>query len=197
MACAVAIALYAAARPFELSLEKSYTARVVPTPIAVPSLPVAARTPLPSYEKWYPTVPVLGDLIAGLPDGAVVAASEVGYIAAAAPHATIIDLVGLNDTRIGLHGFSMDELLGRAPDLIWFPHADYTGLRAAMLGDPRLYERYVVIADMFNFGIAIRRDSRLYDDLEASARVAWSRLYPSSDLEEYVVPDAYSPGIRP
>jgi hypothetical protein len=193
VAFAVAVTIYAALRPFELELERSYTARVVPQPIAVPSLPITPRTPMPRYALWYPTVPVLGGLIAALPPGAVIAASEVGYIAAAAPHATIIDLVGLNDTSIGLHGFSMDGLLARAPDLIWLPHTDYTGLRAAMLSDPRLYEQYVVIADAFNFGIAIRRTSALRGDVERELHTAWQKLYPSSNFADYVVPDGYTP----
>jgi hypothetical protein len=190
-ACAVLVALYGVLRPIELGLEKTYSARVVPAAIAVPVLPVAARTPLQQYEHWYPTVPVVGDLIAALPPGAVVAASEVGYIAAAAPKATIIDLVGLNDTRIGLHGFSMEELLARKPDLIWFPHSDYTGLRATMLSDPKLYTNYVVVADMFNFGIAIRRDSPMHDAVESGVRKAWSKLYPSARLADYTVPNDY------
>jgi hypothetical protein len=193
VALAVTAALYVVVRPFELGLERNYTARVVPQPVAVPSLPVTPRTPMPHYAKWYPTVPVLGRLIAALPPGAVIAASEVGYIAAAAPHATIIDLVGLNDTSIGLHGFSMDGLLARAPDLIWLPHTDYTGLRATILSDPRLYEQYVVIADAFDFGIAIRRSSALRGDVERELRIAWQKLYPATNLADYVVPDSYAP----
>jgi hypothetical protein len=193
VALAITVALYAAVRPFELGLERDYTARVVPQPVAVPALPLSPRVALPRYNKWYPTVPVLGRLIAALPPGAIVAASEVGYIAAAAPHATIIDLVGLNDTSIGLHGFSMDSLLARAPDLIWFPHTDYTGLRATILSDPRLYEQYVVIADAFDFGVAIRRTSALRGDIERELRTAWRKLYPSASLADYVVPDSYTP----
>ena len=193
VALAITGVLYGALHPFELGLERGYTARVVPQPIAVPSLPVSPSTPMARYDKWYPTVPVLGELIASLPPGAVVAASEVGYIAAIAPRATIIDLVGLNDTQIGLRGFSMDDLLARAPDLIWFPHTDYTGLRAQILEDPRLYARYVVIADVFNFGIAIRRESPLRGEVEKGLLKAWSKLYPASNLVEYVVRDGYVP----
>jgi hypothetical protein len=193
LACVLALGVYAVVRPFELGLERSYTARVIPAPIAVPSPPVAARTPLQNYPRWYPTVPAIGDLIAALPPGAAVAASEVGYISAAAPRATIIDLVGLNDTHIGLQGFSMEGLLARKPDLIWFPDTNYTGLRAEMFSDPRLYAQYIVIADMFNFGVAIRRDSPLRGAIERGVRVAWSKLYPTADLAGYVVPDGYQP----
>jgi hypothetical protein len=189
-----ALAVFGLLRPIELQLEKVYVARVVSTPIPVPTLPVAAREPLPVYTSWSPIIPTLGEVFGALPNGAVVAASEVGYVAAAAPHATIIDLVGLNDTRIGLQGFSMDALLSRAPDLIWFPHDDYTGLRATMFADPRLFTQYIVIADAFNLGIAIRRDSPRRVAVENAVRKAWSRLYPSSyDISQYVVPDDYVP----
>jgi hypothetical protein len=197
LACAVALGVFALLRPFELGLEKRYTARVVPAAIAVPTPPTAAHVPLPSYPRWYPTVPAVGDLIASLPAGAAVAASEVGYIAAAAPHATIIDLVGLNDTHFGLEGFSMDGLLARKPDLIWFPDTSYTGLRARMFSDPRLYAQYIVIADMFNFGVAIRRDSPLRKGVERGVRAAWSKLYPTANLAEYVVSDGYIPSRQP
>jgi hypothetical protein len=180
--------------PFERGLERSYAARVVPAPISVLSPPTAARAPLPDYPRWYPTVPAIGDLIAALPPGASVAASEVGYIAAAAPRATIIDLVGLNDIHIGLQGFSMEGLLARKPDFIWFPDTHYTGLRGAMFGDPRLYTQYSVITDMFNFGVAIRRDSPLRGVIEIGVRAAWAKLYPSASLEQYVVLDGYVPG---
>jgi hypothetical protein len=73
------------------------------------------------------------------------------------------------------------------------PHTDYTGLRAAILSDPRLYEQYVVVADAFNFGIAIRRSSALRGPLETGLRTAWAKLYPSTNLAEYVVPDGYTP----
>jgi hypothetical protein len=102
----------------------------------------------------------------------------------------------LNDTYIGLHGFSMDHLLARSPDLIWLPHTSYTGLRALMLEDPRLFERYIVINDAFYFGVAIRRDSPMRAAIEKALHSAWNELYPSWRLADYVVPDDYVPAAR-
>jgi hypothetical protein len=154
--------------------------------------PVAARDSI-APGKWFPIVPAIARAVAALPPGATIAASEVGYLACIAPHANVIDLVGLNDTRIGLHGFSMDELLARAPDLIWLPHTDYTGLRATMLEDPRLFAHYIIITNAFNYGIAIRRDSPLRGDIEQAVRAAWSALYPSRSIADYIVSDRYVP----
>ena len=189
---AVALLAYIGLRPIEFEAERKYFARVVPAPIAVPTLPVAARDSI-AQGKWFPIVPAIARAVAALPAGATVAASEVGYLASIAPHANVIDLVGLNDTRIGIHGFSMDELLARAPDLIWLPHTDYTGLRATMLEDPRLFANYIVITNAFNYGIAIRRDSPLRGDIEQAVRAAWATLYPSRSITDYIVSDRYVP----
>jgi hypothetical protein len=43
----------------------------------------------------------------------------------------------------------MDDLLARAPNLIRLPHHDSTGLRAAILGDARLYRDYVPLDGAF------------------------------------------------
>lgn len=177
-----AAAIFLALRPIELHWESQYRAWVIPPPIAFPALP---GDPLPAYN-WIKEPDIVG-IIARLPAGAVVAASEVGYLGALAPRATLIDLVGLNDTRIGLKGFSMDDLMARAPDLIWLPQEHYTGLLATMLEDPRLFERYIVVGHAFNFGIAIRCDSALREDLEDGIRKAWRERYPTHRLSDYVV----------
>ena len=196
-ALAISAAIFLALRPMELGWEKQYRARVMPAPIPVPELPTKARDPLPVYS-WI-RQPGISTIVAGLPRGAVVAASEVGYLAAIAPQATIIDLVGLNDTRIGVHGFSMDDLLARAPDLIWLPQEHYTGLLAVMFGDPRLLEQYIVIAHAFNSGLAIRCGSPLREEIERGVRDTWPALYPSRRLEDYTATrcTAYLPGTPP
>ncbi len=182
-ALAISAAIFLALRPIELGWEKQYRAWVMPKPIPVPALPGTPRDPLPDYS-WIKQ-PGISTIVAKLPPGAVVAASEVGYLAAVSPQATIIDLVGLNDTRIGVHGFSMDDLLARAPDLIWLPQAHYTGLLAAMFADPRLLEQYIVIAHVFNSGLAIRCGSPLREEIERGVRAAWPTLYPSRRVEDY------------
>jgi hypothetical protein len=191
--CVAALA-YLCIRPVEFGWERQYTSRVVPAPIPVPTPPVRATAGLPNFGgAWKPVNPAIARMVASLPDGVTVAASEVGYLASLAPRASIIDLVGLNDTAIGIHGFSMDDLLARSPDLIWLPHTAYTGLRATLLGDSRLFERYIVINDAFDFGIAIRRDSPMRGAIEKALRASWSELYPSWRMDDYVVSDRYVP----
>ncbi|MEK9284119.1 MULTISPECIES: hypothetical protein [unclassified Bradyrhizobium] len=155
--------------------------------VAAPRLDYRAATPLP-VKSWFAVVQQIGDhIVSRLPAGAVVAASEIGYIGSVAPHVAIVDLVGLNDTQIGRSGLSMDYLLGFKPDVIWFPHGDYTGLRSKMLSDPRLYEHYVVIAGAFNYGLAIRRDSPHRASIERDVAAAWAQLYPDRAMPDYVV----------
>ena len=190
----VAALAYLCIRPVEAGWERQYVARVVPAPIPVPTPPVRASAELPDFGGgWNPINPAIARMVASLPPGITVAASEVGYLGCLAPRANIIDLVGLNDTRIGVHGFSMDDLLARAPDLIWLPHTAYTGLRAQMLGDPRLFARYVVINDVFYYGVAIRRDSPMREAIESALRTTWNELYPSWRMADYVVSERYAP----
>lgn len=190
---AIAAVLYVALRPLELRGERLYRHWVVSPPIAVPSLPVAATRPL---ESQYNPIkqPGIAQVVAALPRGSVVAATEVGYLGSVGPDVTIIDLAGLNDTQIATRGFSMDGLLARAPDLIWLPHSHYTGMRAVMLADPRLFERYAVFAGVFGYGIAIRRDSPSRRVIEEALQKEWPKLYPSRNLADYVVPQGYAPG---
>jgi len=168
-------------------------AALSPRAVAEPRLIYRAAVPLPE-KPWFAVVQQIGDgVMAKLPAGSIVAASEVGYIGSVAAMSGIIDLVGLNDTRIGRTGLNMDDLLGAAPDIIWFPHGDYTGLRSKMLSDPRLYARYVVIAGAFNYGIAIRRDSAHFAAIEHAVAAAWARLYPDLAMSDYVVTAANPP----
>ncbi|MCC8962081.1 hypothetical protein H8A95_07045 [Bradyrhizobium sp. Pear76] len=171
-------------------------AMLSPQPIAMPRLETRATTPLPEKE-WFAVIRQIGDgIVARLPEGSVVAASEVGYIGSSAPNIAVIDLVGLNDTRIGRNGLSMDYLLGLKPDIIWFPHQDYTGLRSRMLSDPRLYQRYVVIAGAFNYGLAIRRDNPHRASIEADVAKGWAELYPSLAMPDYIVTGVREPGLE-
>lgn len=147
---------------------------------------VSATDPLPD-KPWFQVIQTLGDdLIAHLPAGAKVAASEVGYIGAVAPQTEIIDMPGLNDTNIALHGFTTSYLFAKAPDLIWLPHTDYRSLRNLILKDSRLLDKYLVIA-AFNYGLAIRRDSPLRKQIEADLIPIWQKLYGQKRLAEYIV----------
>ena len=62
-----------------------------------------------------------------------------------------------------------------------------------MLGDPRLFARYVVINDVFYYGVAIRRDSPMREAIESALRTTWNELYPSWRMADYVVSERYAP----
>ena len=129
-------------------------------------------------------------LFQGLPWGATIASSEVGYVGASTPQANVIDLAGLNDAEIALHGFSVGRLLARKPDVIWLPHRDYTWERGVLLSDAEFLKQYEVIAGAAGSGIAIRRDGTRRELLEGNMRELWSELYPGVAMEDYVVRSA-------
>jgi hypothetical protein len=184
---AAVVAAFIVTWPIQRAVEAAYMRAILPPPIALPKLATAAGKPLPR-RGWFDVIRQMSEVVVGpLPAGAVIAASEVGYLGASASGKTVIDLVGLNDTTIGRRGFSMDYLLARKPDLIWIPVHDYTGLVARILSDKRLFAEYVVIAGAFNYGIAIRRDSPLRAGIEANVAKAWAALYPGFRIEDYVV----------
>jgi hypothetical protein len=131
---------------------------------------------------------LFGDVVVHpLPKGTTMAASEVGYIGARAPQIDIIDLVGLNDKDIALHGFSMRRLLQQAPDLIWLPHGDYTWLRATIWNDPAFLSQYEIFDHAFHYGVAIRKTSPRRQILEHQLAAGWSMLYPHAEMKDYLV----------
>ncbi len=153
-------------------------------------LNIAATAPLPSYE-WQPMMRAMTDgLIAPLPSGVTVAATEVGYLGERASRINIIDLAGLNDTEIALHGFQMSRFLERKPDLIWMPNTSYTYQRGVIFSDPALLAEYDVYADAGNYGIAIRKDSPFRAAIERQFRIFWAKLYPGYDPADYLVRSA-------
>jgi hypothetical protein len=153
-------------------------------------LDVAARTPLPE-TKWVLTMEDVSDLLVEpLPKGATIAASEVGYLGIRAPQVNIIDLAGLNDNQIALHGFDMSALLARRPDIIWMPHEDYSYQRGQMLSDPELLEQYDVYSGAANYGLAIRKDSPFRRQIDQQMQVFWNAVYPGYAMSDYLVRSA-------
>ena len=152
-----------------------------------PQLSIDAARPLPGSSWQVMMLSITDDLLAPLPTGGTYAASEVGYLGERLPKANIIDLAGLNDTATALHGFHMEELLRRKPDLIWMPHTDYTFLRGVMFSDPRLLRAYDVYADAANYGIAIRKDSPMRPAIDRQMGIFWQKNYPGFRQEDYRV----------
>lgn len=185
-AAAALLMLVLSTGPLRRAGEQAYLRLVLPEPVPVPALATAADKPLPQMS-WREAVAAFGRaVVAHLPTEASLATTEVGYLGALDPARTVIDLAGLNDTRFATEGFSMDGLLARAPDLVWLPHSDYTGLRAAILGDARLFARYRVIDGAFNYGLAIRRDSPFRPAIEARLGAAWAAHYPQHAMADHV-----------
>ncbi len=165
-----------------------YYSRVKRGP-AVPVRQLVSRSnsSLPT-RTWFLCITELSSkVVQRLPSGAVIAASEVGYIGAMSPGVTVIDEVGLNDTKIAKEGFSAADVLDRRPDFIWFPHNHYTGIRSALVSDPRLLSDYIVVRDAFQFGIAVRKNSKYEQQILADVRKLFSEMYPGQSIEDYVV----------
>lgn len=159
-------------------------------------LNITATTPLPSVD-WQPMMrDITDDLIAPLPPGTTVAATEVGYLGDHASRINVIDLAGLNDTDIALHGFNTSRFLARKPDLIWMPNTAYTYQRAEMFSDPAFQAQYDVYADAGNYGIAIRKDSPVRPQIEHQLDTFWSKVYPGTKPSDYLVHSTTWSGLK-
>jgi hypothetical protein len=181
-----AAVIFGVTLPVQHTLDRLFLAKIMARPIAVPPMLPTATAALAPLE-WVAATHRLGAIVSALPPQAVVAGVEVGYIGYVAPGRTVIDLGGFNDNDIALNGFSMDRLLLRAPDLMWLPPPDYTGLRAAIVSAPGFLSHYEVIAAAFNYGVAIRRDSPYRPAVTAAVQAAWDESYPQSRMQDYVV----------
>ncbi|MGI4755636.1 MAG: hypothetical protein ACRYGF_02175 [Janthinobacterium lividum] len=159
-------------------------------------LRMSATQPLPPHT-WQETMQsITDDLIAPLPPGTTVAATEVGYLGQRAAAIHIIDLAGLNDTDIALHGFRMDALLARKPDIIWMPNTEYTYQRGVMYSDPALLREYDIYAGAANYGIALRKDSPFRAAIDRQMNVFWQRNYPGFQQGDYLVQAATWTGAK-
>ncbi|HTD56551.1 MAG TPA: hypothetical protein VK670_14270 [Silvibacterium sp.] len=168
-----------------INFDKRFQANAKPSP--QPKLMTQAGFRLPETD-WFQNIKAISDnLLRPLPGDVSIAASEVGYLGYAGQHHRVIDLVGLNNTNIALHGFSMTELLSEKPDLIWFPDTNYTYQRAQMLEDPTLLEQYDLYAGAFNYGLAVRKDSKYYEQIMSALDQAWLRQYPNTAMRAFKV----------
>lgn len=150
-------------------------------------LKTAAATPLPRTDWQSMMRSITNDLIAPLPAGATVAATEVGYLGERASRINVIDLAGLNDNDIALHGFHMGAFLERKPDLIWMPNTDYSYQRGVMFSDPALLAQYDLYAGAGNYGIAVRKDSRFRAQIDQQMQFFWAKNYPGTSAADYLV----------
>ncbi len=141
-----------------------------------------------SNDPILPQLPWQNDLVAfsndvacKLPYGVKIAAGEDGYLSAQCHNLPIVDMGGLNDNVIARTGFSAEYVLQKKPDLIWMPNSDFYDVwRQKLFLNPAFQTNYDYIADAFNFGIAIRKDSPYYAQILAVLRQAWPKYYPNT-----------------
>ncbi|WP_437817555.1 hypothetical protein [Sorangium sp. So ce1078] len=110
------------------------------------------------------------DRVSTLPDDLVMATTEVGMLGAMNLKKTIIDMAGLNDRRFALEPFSADKFFqAYKPDLIYMPHPHYVKMIEDMEAHPEM-SRYVTYSQKklgtSQFGIAVRRDSPYFEQLQ-------------------------------
>ncbi len=120
---------------------------------------------LPESEPWWDSIRHMASLVGELPEGVTVAATEHGYLASENMHAVILDMAGLHDIDLARSGFSSERILNRQPDLVWLPHTDYTWFRKSLLDDPVFQADYDYYPGVLNYGVAIRRESPLHDQV--------------------------------
>ena len=135
---------------------------------------------------WWAAVQYMSDIVGKLPSGIKIAATEYGYIASENLNAVIIDMAGLHDRELVEHGFTSEKILSRLPDMIWMPHTDYTFFRKELLDDPIFQADYEYYPGVFNYGIAVRRNSDSYAEIIASLGSTFSEAYPGSVLSDYL-----------
>jgi hypothetical protein len=151
---------------------------------------ITASAPLPE-KNWDVMMTDITDLLVSpLPRGLTVASTEVGYLGSRAAQINVIDLAGLNDTDIALHGFDMTSLMLRKPDIIWLPNSSYTYQRGVMFADPALLAQYDVYAGAANYGLAIRKDSPFRSQIDQQMQTFWNTVYPGYRMNDYLVRSA-------
>jgi hypothetical protein len=121
-----------------------------------------------------------------LPKGTTFAQSEYGYVGANAPNIHIIDIVGLHDPYFAHNGFSINEFINREPDLIWFPHYDYTKIMTLIIDSKEFWEQYDYYPGAFDFGIAIRKESPKYQEIYNAINKTWQDIYETRKMKDYL-----------
>ncbi|MBK7317115.1 hypothetical protein [Candidatus Villigracilis affinis] len=144
-----------------------------------------AAKELPERGTW-PMVLAVAKISKSLPQGTTFAQSEYGFVGAEAPNIQIIDIVGLHDPYFAHNGFSVDEFLKRKPDLIWFPHYDYTKIITEIIDSQEFWEQYDYYPGAFDFGLAIRKDSLNHQVIDETINKVWREIYETRKMKDYL-----------
>ena len=181
----VAVALFAGGGAVLDAAGRRYQARAERQPLAaLDGYSIPATQPLPDLDSWRSGLEMAA-LAAAAPAGARLAMSEHGVVAARAPAAVIIDVLGLHDRWFALHGFSAAELFRRRPDLIWMPHPDYTQMIRDILDRDELWRDYDFYPDALTYGVALRRDGAAAGALRRLFVARFAADYPGLPLDAY------------
>jgi hypothetical protein len=127
---------------------------------------LARFTVLDGYKSKWSDYWFRLDEFSALPNDFVIAATEIGHLAAMNPEKTVVDLSGLNETEFAHEGFSAGLLFEEyRPDLIYMPHPDYRPMIEEITDTPYFVEHYDYFpAQEINvaMGVALWRESKYY-----------------------------------
>jgi len=98
-----------------------------------------------------------------LPDSSTIAATEHGYISAFLPGKKILDLCGLHNLDIAMHGYKDEVLVKWKPEIIWLPATDYTSLRKNVITGMNFKTLYTYLPGALNYGIGVLKTSPNHD----------------------------------
>jgi hypothetical protein len=157
---------------------------VEPAPCTAQQVYRSAGTGTLPQLGWWEGILAMDRLLDQLPPDIVIATSEYGYIGARHPDMEIIDLAGLHDNRTAHSGFSMEAILARRPDIIWFPHHDYTYTVKLLLDSRAFAANYDYYPGLYDYGLAVRRDSSHREEIERVLGRECAKLYPGTKLAE-------------
>jgi hypothetical protein len=164
---------------------RRYEARAERQPLAdIGGYTIAAAQPLPELDSWRASIE-MAELAAAAPPGARLAMSEHGLVAARAPAAVIIDVIGLHDRWFSRHRFAAAELFRRRPDLIWMPHPDYTQMIRDILDSDEFWRDFDFYPDALTFGVAVRRDGDAAAALRRLFVARFAADHPGLRLDDY------------
>jgi hypothetical protein len=139
---------------------------------------------LTTLSRWRSMVEI-DSLLQHLPPDVVLASSEYGYIGSQHPAVSIIDLVGLHDRYVARHGFSADYLFSKKPDIIWFPHPDYTFVTKEILDSKAFVENYDYYPNAYDYGLAVLKNSDSSANIHNLLEKEFMRIYSGRVLSDY------------
>jgi hypothetical protein len=147
---------------------------------------------LPDLDGWR-SIHEIDSLLQHLPQDIVLAASEYGYIGSQHPAIKIIDLVGLHDRNIAHHNFSANYLFSKMPDIIWFPHSDYTYAIKEILDSKAFMDNYDFYPNAYKYGLALLRNSESSENIHRILKKEFSRIYSGHKMSDYRAEPVASP----